>query len=773
MAIRTVCSRCGWGLILILGTMCAISCQTQAAEPPFVDQLRQAERILIIAPEKDIDVPGGEQYLVEILRVLRGSGQKGTLARIVQSGDAKSYPKFTAKQQYVFLLKKNADGKGWINLSEQALPLVNNKLSYVDSDGKKAELPLDAVQDLIAKNPYSAPAEAVARTSLEGLWIVALSQQGTDFFVWLVDITKSGNKFDAKLMSTSKVMSASALKSAEIEDGQARLVFETEDGEFEFIGKLHKGLVKGSIAVDDRAVLAARMIPHDGQMKAAYDKPQTTPGQEAFISAVGKENPFSALSEFVTSHPDSPLVLDGYRQLLNVAREDKLDQPQVEKLAEKYLATAAEWGDRLTLRAHVDLGVSLGQGDFLPDLALKYIDAASGKLTPNSPASWKMSLQTQKAKLLIGKGNETEGVALLTTLHQENPYEADLTFQLAQQAEKSKRIDDALALYAELSVLPMMERMLAQSLAQSKQRLARNEFPSEAVRRLWKEKHGNTDKLEDFLNEVYEHKIVPRAGEKVAPRGTAGGTRVVLCELFTGAQCPPCVAADVATAGLEAVYGKTEVIVLRYHQHIPGPDPLANEQSQERFESYQGQGTPTLIVNGRPFPGVGGFLPQVDAMYKRLREVIDPTLTEKSPLKIDLSAKAEKGIIAVSAKAAGLDKFPESVRLRLVVAEDKIAFPAGNGIRFHEMVVRTMPGGVEGVAPQEGKLAFQGEVDLSQLKTQLTKYLSGIETQIASKFEDKPLGFQALHVVAFLQDGSTGEVLQSTSVPVTGTLVTE
>ena len=57
--------------------------------------------------------------------------------------------------------------------------------------------------------------------------------------------------------------------------------------------------------------------------------------------------------------------------------------------------------------------------------------------------------------------------------------------------------------------------------------------------------------------------------------GTAG-TVPVLVELFTGAECPPCVAADLAFDALGKTYKPTDVVLLEYHLHIPGPDALTN-----------------------------------------------------------------------------------------------------------------------------------------------------------------------------------------------------
>ncbi len=79
-----------------------------------------------------------------------------------------------------------------------------------------------------------------------------------------------------------------------------------------------------------------------------------------------------------------------------------------------------------------------------------------------------------------------------------------------------------------------------------------------------------SEKLEAVLDEEYHEKVPP-----FEPKPYEGkATRVVLMELFTGAQCPPCVAADVGFDALLESYKTSQVIGLQYHLHIPGPDPL-------------------------------------------------------------------------------------------------------------------------------------------------------------------------------------------------------
>ncbi len=72
-------------------------------------------------------------------------------------------------------------------------------------------------------------------------------------------------------------------------------------------------------------------------------------------------------------------------------------------------------------------------------------------------------------------------------------------------------------------------------------------------------------------------------------------------ELFTGTQCSACVAADVAFGALEQTYKPNELALIQYHMHIPGPIPLANAETQERWDYYAKVhpdkilGTPTTI----------------------------------------------------------------------------------------------------------------------------------------------------------------------------------
>jgi hypothetical protein len=761
-----------WGFFALAATSLA-----RAEEPAesFADRVQAAERILVAIPEKDVDVAPGEQFLVEIDRVLRGSGTKGKLARVTNSGTKEQYPRYVAKKMYVFLLTKNKDGAGWINSGNSEIAIDGDKVRLM-ADGKvKEELTLAAFEALASGEEDPNAAAVAPRENPAGKWFLVMTGNGTDLYACLIDITKDGKgKYEARLVETAKTLIDSAtLKEYEVTDRDVRIVLLSDGETFEFRGKFDQGKIRGTLLMGGGGSMGlGRLEATDATSMKKHLKPAPAAGQQEFVEAASQQDEaFAPLLKFVEKYSDSPLALDGYQYLISLAKSQDYDEAKFKKLAADYVRTAAPWGPLFELRAYIDLGLTLSRDAFLPELALEYLDTAEKKLTDDAATQWKILIRSEKGQLLLRGKDPAKGLALLETLHEDYPFHDGTTWLLARNAEQNKDNDKAIALYAELVSLPLVERMIVESQSQGQTPLPREQYPSQALARLWKAKHGGDSKgLADYLMEVYENSIRKIGGPKRPVRKEGEGNRVVLCELFTGTSCPPCVGADVASTALESAFEKSEVIVLRYHQNIPAPDPLSNVDSEERYSSYDGEGTPTLCVNGRQFAQAGGFMSRVPEIFRELHETVTPYLAEKTGLVITLSARANQGRIAIAAKASGLESFPEDVHLKLVLAEDKINFPADNGIRAHEMVVRAMPGGVDGIEPKKGQLAYEGEVDLAKLKTQLEQSLSVIETRTAMKFSQKPLDFKAFHLVAFLQNDDTGEILQATAIPVTGTL---
>lgn len=243
--------------------------------------------------------------------------------------------------------------------------------------------------------------------------------------------------------------------------------------------------------------------------------------------------------------------------------------------------------------------------------------------------------------------------------------------------------------------------------------------------------------------------------------------RAVLVELFTGTECPPCVAADLAFEALQGTFKPTEVVLLQYHLHIPGPDPMTNPSSEARSEYYADEvgGTPTVLFDGKEEGTGGGGLAQSEAKYDSYREDIIEVLEQPAGATIELTATREGETITAQANVSELSKTGEMVRLRFALVEELVRYPGGNGLRYHHHVVRAMPGGPEGFALTEDSSEQTVTIDLSEVRTAITAYLDEAEGIVGGFTGPRPaLNLNKLHIIAFVQDDEGKQVLQSAQV---------
>ena len=248
----------------------------------------------------------------------------------------------------------------------------------------------------------------------------------------------------------------------------------------------------------------------------------------------------------------------------------------------------------------------------------------------------------------------------------------------------------------------------------------------------------------------------------------AKSDRVVLVELFTGAQCPPCVAADLAFDALAKSYKRSEVVLLEYHLHVPGPDPLANEETDERA-NYYGKlinGTPTILFNGTPGAEGGGGSDDAPEKYDEYTALIDPQLEMPAELKVTATATQKGGKIDVQAEVTAPQKPEDRLRLRMVLIEEKVDYTGGNKISEHRNVVRAFPGGTEGFAMKEKTLKTSASIDVEELKKDLKKYLDKYGKKDPFPTKDQPLELKKLKVVAFVQNQETREIVQAVQIDV-------
>ncbi|MCE9562722.1 MAG: hypothetical protein K8U57_11805 [Planctomycetes bacterium] len=247
--------------------------------------------------------------------------------------------------------------------------------------------------------------------------------------------------------------------------------------------------------------------------------------------------------------------------------------------------------------------------------------------------------------------------------------------------------------------------------------------------------------------------------------------RGVLVEVFTGAECPPCAAVDLAFDGLMKTYKPEEVILLQYHVHIPGPDPLTSPDSMKRVEDFyadQLRGAPTVFIGGKLAPPAGGPAAASGKAYETLVAPIDAALEKAAGAKLALTiAKGEKGGFTAKATVADLEMPGEKVMLRFALAEERVRYAGGNGIRYHHLVVRSMPGGTKGFALPKKTAEQTVSFDPEEVRKELTKYLNDFaENESPFPRPDRPLALKNLKLVAFIQNDATREVLTAVQVDV-------
>jgi hypothetical protein len=322
---------------------------------------------------------------------------------------------------------------------------------------------------------------------------------------------------------------------------------------------------------------------------------------------------------------------------------------------------------------------------------------------------------------------------------------AAVSLELAQETEKS--------LPAEASL--EQQAGIQQAIASAAKLAGKNDLAEAAA--------AKADKIEHQLDEEYHKKVPPFKPDTFAGRQNKEHDRVVLMELFTGAQCPPCVAADVAFDALLSTYKPTEFIGLQYHLHIPGPDPMTNADSEARAKFYGVNSTPSTLFNGKPAAGGGGAMANSQSKYQQYRTVIDEQLAAAKEAKIDLrlTRSGDQIMVAGTAQAKGGEN--SKLRVRLVLTEEIVRYVGGNQLRFHHHVVRGLPGGVEGKELVGGEASISETISLADVRKTLASYLESYGRPFANT---PPEMGNELSIVAFVQDDADKRVLHAVAMPI-------
>jgi tetratricopeptide (TPR) repeat protein len=252
------------------------------------------------------------------------------------------------------------------------------------------------------------------------------------------------------------------------------------------------------------------------------------------------------------------------------------------------------------------------------------------------------------------------------------------------------------------------------------------------------------------------------SGKFIAPEKT----KTVLAELFTGSECKPCAAADIAYDKLLERYDRAALAVLEYHLHIPAPDPMTNADTELRAKYYGVSSTPTSFVDGLTKTIGGGAPLAAQSRFNIYKDAIERRLRISTEVSMDPSAGLSKDRVNIRVLGTASESGSRQLRLRVALAEEGVEYRGSNGIGHHRFVVRKMIGTPEGTMFDAGgsaKLAAQ--INLQHLQDSLKSYLDAFERRTSSgrAFKEKKhaVNRENLYVVAFVQDNATKEVLQA------------
>jgi thiol-disulfide isomerase/thioredoxin len=266
---------------------------------------------------------------------------------------------------------------------------------------------------------------------------------------------------------------------------------------------------------------------------------------------------------------------------------------------------------------------------------------------------------------------------------------------------------------------------------------------------LYKKVTGSSEGFEAKL-EAKQHEL-PFEPQKFQP-GPEWKGKAVVVELFTGSECPPCVAADVAVDGLLETLTPEYLAVLEYHLPIPRPDPMMNQATALRAGRYGVRSVPSIFIDGQPLAGGGGPIFMAKAKYEQYLEQIWQRINVDPGLKLKLETSLQGDDILVSYT---LNKLPDNADCHAALVQKEEKFQGGNGIIFHKMIVRE----------------FKTVADPPGLSGRLTINLPGAEQSALQRVGEyeKQMGFTSkekhaaidrtrLRIVFFIQDKSTDKV---------------
>ncbi len=235
-------------------------------------------------------------------------------------------------------------------------------------------------------------------------------------------------------------------------------------------------------------------------------------------------------------------------------------------------------------------------------------------------------------------------------------------------------------------------------------------------------------------------KVIVNATINLEPSNTPA-QKVVLLEDFANVSCVPCVTSNQIIEALQNGTYKNKIAVVKFPTNFPSPnDPfyLANTSiCNDRMSFYNIIFAPTLIADGTLRPGA------TDSV--KIKQDLDQRLNETAPFSITIEAGMQDSSFVVNINIrpvtlAGINL--DDLVLNTLVTESDVEFsqaPGANGEKVFYNVLRR-------ALPSDDGISF----------TSLTDTTYNWQVDLLSNW--KP---ENLHVVTFIQNTQTKEILQS------------
>ncbi len=494
----------------------------------------------------------------------------------------------------------------------------------------------------------------------------------------------------------------------------------------------------------------------------------------ALMEATAAKTPLAVEREVLQRTPSDPKAFVAILEVIEMAKENKLEPKDLQELVDGSIKAGELFGPRYELSNKLRVLKALASDKNYPTVTLETARNIVKQIDPKSPAASQLLTLTSVAQILRAAGHKDEAAAItletarriVKQIDPKSPAATQLQIVsgVAEILRAGNHKDEAAAIMLDAArriVKQVDEKSPAltqmQTLTTVADILRASDKKDEA-----KALEVRIDNLEGQAHTEYEKDALNFKAEKFAGRkGTS--KRAVLVELFTGAMCPPCVAADMSFDGLEKTYSDKEVVLLQYHLNVPRAEPMTNADSDARFEYYNEnyrqkvKGTPSIMFNGKPDASGGGYREDAPEKYKEYCDVVNKLLETPDTVELAASAVRTGDKIDITAKFTSAEKPGEALRLRLALVEDWVRFKGSNALQYHHRVVRALPGGNKGFAVKKKESEHNATIDLEELRRKLNKYLD----EDYGPEGPRPMRLRNLHVVAFVQNDDTTEILQA------------